>query len=336
MNQPPGGGYPPGPPYPGQPGYPQQGYPQQQGYPPQGQQPPQAQPNKGLHGTQVMGDGGLSPEVQAQIAAARAAQQAQQQGGQPPPQQYGQQPQQGYPPPQQYAQPPQQYGQPPQPYGQPPQQQGYAATAPQQAYAQPPQGYGQQQPPQGYGQQPPPQGYGGAPPGQQGYGAPMQGQGFPGAPMQAPQQGYGGMPPQGAPPPQQQGGGGMKFGLGPIGPGGMPRISIDHGDYSPKKLMTAVTTGQGFNAPRKMGAVMFAAAIAFAVLNFLLVLVLHRYYPYFNQLGSIFGWTGLWLLITGQPKATADGSPAPMWTRIGLAVCFAFGVLSAASMFFLY
>lgn len=335
MNQPPGGGYPPGPPYPGQPGYPPP-----QGYPPQGQAPVQ---NKGLHGTQVMGDNSsLSPEVQAQIAAARAAQQAQAQGGsfgqpagQPPQQAYGQQPQQGYgqPPQQGYGQPPPQqqgYGQP-QMQGYPPPQQGYGQ--PQQApqgYGQPQQGYGQPQ--QGYGQPQPAQGYG-QPPAQQ-YGQPQQGYAAPGGPMmQAPQPGYAPAPqaqqPQQAPPAQ-----GMSFGVGGFGPGGMPRISIGHGDFAPKKLMAVVMTGEGFDGPRKMGGVMAATAVGLIVLNTLLVLVLHRYYPYFYSLGAIFLWTGAFLLITGQPKKTADGSPCPMWTRVGLGAAFAVGVLLGVAMCF--
>jgi hypothetical protein len=274
-----------------------------------------------------MGDASaLSPEVQAQLAAARAAQQAQM-GGQAP---YGQPPQQGYPqqgygqPQPGYGQPQPGYGQPqPPPYGQPQGQMQQAGYPPQQAYGQPP-------PQQGYG----------APQAPQGYGAPTPGQPYPGAPMGGgmmgqPPQGYGGAPPAQQPPPQ--GGGGMampSFGVGHFGPGGMPRIKIGEGDFAPKKLVAAVTTGQGFDAPRKMGGIMAAIAIGLTVLNTLLVLVLHRYYPYFYSLGAIFLWTGLWLLITGQPKANPDGSKSPMWARVGLAACLGVGVLVGAAMCF--
>jgi hypothetical protein len=321
MNQPPGGGYPPGPPYPGQPAYPQQG------------QPQPAAPNP-LKGTQMMpGAPALPPNAPQQQGGYGQPQQGY---GQPPQQQgYGQPQQQAYgqPPQQQgYGQPQQGYGQPQQPqgYGQPPQQQGYGQ--PQQGYGQPQQGYDPQQP-QGYGQ--PQQGYA-PPPQQQGYGQPQQGypqQGYAqapggyGAPAPAQQQGVAAPP---AAPAQQQSAGGLGIGLGAMGPGGMPRIKISTGQYSPQKLMSAVISGQGFDSPRKMGGVMVAAAVALSIVNTVLTFLIHRYYPYFYALGAIFFWSGLWLLITGQPHVTTDGSKAPMWSRIGLAVCFALGALGAA------
>jgi hypothetical protein len=344
MNQPPGGGYPPGPPYPGQPGY----QPPQQGYT---QQPRQAAPRVNpLAGTQVMAErpqaapvaAPASPnaqtmtqdqwttqqqqqvqwaQMQAQQTAQQAQQHAQQQGGWGQPQQQGQQ---GWGQPQQ--------GQPQQGYGAPPQQQGWQQQ-PQQGYGGPPaqgqqQAYGAQQ---GYGApgQPPQQGYGapGQPP--QGYGAP---QGYPAAN----QGGYAGAP-GGMQAPQMQGqqppaAGGLNVGFGRIGPGGMPRIKVNAGAFSPQKLTHAVISGQGFDNPRTMGAMMFGLAIAFSAANFALIFVLNRYYPYLYALGLILGCAGLWLLITGQPRTTADGSKAPMWTRVGLGAFVAIGTLSAASM----
>jgi hypothetical protein len=235
-------------------------------------------------------------EAQARAQAAAAAAQQPQYGQPPggPPPGYGAPP--GAPPPQ-YGQPQQPpYGQPPaQAYGQPPAQ-PHAPPPP--AYGQPPAQqapYGQPQAP--YGQPP---GYPGAP----GYGAP------------------------GAPPPQP-GVQGPQFGIGGIGPGGIPRINFKGGDFSPSKIVNVIVKGDGYESPRKMGALFIGAAMAFYIVNTVLIFALHLYYPYFYSLGAIIWWGGWWLLIFGQPRKTADGSPAAMWGRIGLAVCLVFGILSA-------
>jgi len=230
-------------------------------------------------------------EAQARAQAAAAQQQQQPQYGQPPgaPPAYGAPP--GAPP--QYGQPPQQpYGQPPaQPYGQPPA--GYGQPQPQAPYGQPQAPYGQ--PPAPYGQPP---GYPGAP----GYGQPAgQPQG-----MQAPQ-----------------------IGIGGFGPGGIPRINFSGGDFSPTKIMNVIVKGDGYESPRRMGALFIGLAMAFYVVNTVLIFALHFYYGYFYSLGAIIWWAGWWLLIFGQPRKTADGSPSAMWGRIGLAACLAFGLLSA-------
>jgi hypothetical protein len=244
-------------------------------------------------------------EAQARAQAAAAAQQQQQQQyGQPPggsPPGYGAPP--GAPP--QYGQPPQQsYGQPPQsPYGQPPQQ-AYGQQPPAQAYGQAPPAYGQPAPQAAFGQpqapygQPP--GYAGAP----GYGQPGAPQPQPG--MQAPQ-----------------------IGIGGFGPGGIPRINFSGGDFSPTKIVNVIVKGDGYESPRRMGALFIGAAMAFYIVNTVLIFALHLYYPYFYSLGAIIWWAGWWLLIFGQPRKTTDGSPSAMWGRIGLAVCLAFGALSA-------
>jgi hypothetical protein len=234
-------------------------------------------------------------QFEAQARAQAAAQQRQQQ--QP---QYGQPP--GGPP--AYGAPP---GAPPPPYGQP-QQQPYAQP-PAQAYGQPPAGYGQPQPQGPYGQpqapygQPPAQGPYGQPP----YGAPGYGQpaGQPQGGTQAPQ-----------------------IGIGGFGPGGIPRINFKGGDFSPTKIVNVIVKGDGYESPRRMGALFIGAAMAFYIINTVLIFA-HLYYSYFYSLGAIIWWAGWWLLIFGQPRKTADGSPSAMWGRIGLAVCLAFGLLSA-------
>jgi hypothetical protein len=125
----------------------------------------------------------------------------------------------------------------------------------------------------------------------------------------------------------------MNFGLAGVGPGGMPRIKVGVGDYHPNKLFSSIAKGEGYQNPRVFGLVMLGLSFAFGILNFVLIFVAHIYFPYFFfpyffYLAGPLGWGGLWLVITGQPKATADGSPVPMWTRIGLGACLVIGILA--------
>ena len=257
------------------------------------------------------------------------------------PQPYGQQPQPGYGQPQQPQQPQAGYGQPPQPqagYGQPqpgygqPQQAAYgpgpgAPGAPQ-APAQP---FAPQQPAYGQPGQPAPGGMPG-PYGQPGYGQP--GQAAPGMPGPYGMPGQGG--PMMAPPMQggaQQGVAHPKMGVG-LGPGGV-RLDYHGGDFSPHNLLSAVTSGRGFAKPRVMGAALFGLAMLFGIGNWVLIIALHRFYPYLYSLASIFSWGGLWMIITGQPHQQPDGSPSPMWGRIGLGACLAIGLLIGVAMIIL-
>ncbi len=284
------------------PGYPPGGqppYPGQPGAPPQGQAPQgqaPAGPKAGFGGTMLMPSSPQQAQAQAQLAAAQAA--AAQQAAQGQAGAYGQ--------------PPPGYGAPPPGYGQPPP--GYGAPG----AGGPPPGYGA---PPGYGPPGAAPGYGAPPPGAPG--APMAPYGAPQPPATQP----------GQPPPQ--GIQGPSFGIGGIGRGGMPRIKVGEGDFSPDKLWKAVATGQGYDSPRKMGIMMVGLAVALMVVNLVLMLVLHRYYPYFYSLGAVIWWGGLWMLITGQPRATPDKSPAPMWGRIGLAAFLVVGILVGIGMIFL-
>jgi hypothetical protein len=146
---------------------------------------------------------------------------------------------------------------------------------------------------------------------------------------QMPQAGAGTLPSAGN---QPQQGGGMSFGMGGIGPGGMPRIKVGVGDYHPNKLLSAVVKGQGYDNPRVFGLVMLGLAVAFAIINVILAVVVHIYFPYLYILSGPLGWGGLFMLITGQPKTTTDGSPVPMWTRIGLGACIGIGILIGIAM----
>jgi hypothetical protein len=143
------------------------------------------------------------------------------------------------------------------------------------------------------------------------------------------------VPAGGGPPPPQQGIQGPSFGIGGIGPGGIPRIKVGEGDFSPSKLWKAVATGEGYDNPRKMGVLMVGLAIALMIVNVILMFVVHIYYPYFYSLGAIIFWGGAWMLATGQPKAGADGSKAPSWGRFGLAGALAIGVLVGIAMIFM-
>jgi hypothetical protein len=127
----------------------------------------------------------------------------------------------------------------------------------------------------------------------------------------------------------------MSFGMGGIGPGGIPRIKVGVGDYHPNKLFNAVVKGEGYANPRMFGLVMLGISIAFAVINAVLIFVLHLYYPYLYILAGPLWWAAWWMIIFGQPRATQDGSPIPMWGRIGLGVCIVLGFLAGASMSFL-
>jgi hypothetical protein len=121
-----------------------------------------------------------------------------------------------------------------------------------------------------------------------------------------------------------------QFGVG-FGPGGM-RIGMGGGDFSPMKLWRAVISGQGFEKPRTVGAIMFGLAFVFAIVNSVLLFVLNWGFPYLYAVACIFWWAGLWLLIAGQPRATPDGRPAPMWSRVILGLCLAFGTLQGLAV----
>jgi hypothetical protein len=126
----------------------------------------------------------------------------------------------------------------------------------------------------------------------------------------------------------------MQIGFGGIGPGGMPRLNIKEGDYSPDKLWKVVATGEGFANPRMFGLTMSGLAILLAVVNILLVVVAHRFYPYFYYLAGPLLWGGVFMLATGQPKQNPDGSKAPNWARFGLAACLGIGLIMGLSMTF--
>jgi hypothetical protein len=147
----------------------------------------------------------------------------------------------------------------------------------------------------------------------------------------------GGAPP-GAPAPQaQQGlqGGAPSFGVG-FSPGGRVRVNMAGGGFHPMALYTAVVSGRGFEKPRMMGLGFLGLSVLFFVVNMILIYAIRIYFPYFWALVPLFGWAGFWMAVTGQPLTQADGSPSPMWGRIGLAVCLALGLFGGIGMFFFF
>jgi hypothetical protein len=162
---------------------------------------------------------------------------------------------------------------------------------------------------------------------QQGFGAPAQPQAY-AAPPQPQGWGQPGAPPQGFG--AQQGIQGPSFGLG-VSPGGRLNVSMG-GDFSKRALYDAVIGGKGFGKPRVMGLGFVGLSLFFFIVNTLLMVVAHVYFPYFYFLVPPFFWGGLWLLVTGQPARREDGQKAPMWTRAGLGASLLFGIVGGIFM----
>lgn len=80
---------------------------------------------------------------------------------------------------------------------------------------------------------------------------------------------------------------------------------------------------------------MLGISIVFAIVNAVLIFVLHLYYPYLYIIAGPLWWGAWWMIIFGQPRLTADGSKSALWGRIGLGVCLATGLLAGLGMSFL-
>ncbi len=80
---------------------------------------------------------------------------------------------------------------------------------------------------------------------------------------------------------------------------------------------------------------MVGLSLLLFIINTALVFGMDRFYPYLYGLAAIFFWGGAWLVVTGQPRAAADGTPAPIWARIGLGAAMAFGLLVGIGMIIL-
>jgi len=116
----------------------------------------------------------------------------------------------------------------------------------------------------------------------------------------------------------------MNFNGGGVG---MPRIGFQGASFSKGALLQKVMSGQGFENPRKMGAIFLGLFVAFCGGNFLLVKLLHRFYPYLYSLAAICFFAGLFMLVTGQPKTgTGPDGKAPKWASMGLGAALLLGI----------
>ena len=106
-------------------------------------------------------------------------------------------------------------------------------------------------------------------------------------------------------------------------------------DLSPDALWSAVTTGEGFQNPRIVAAAAMGLGVLLAAGNFVLILVLHLYYPYLLGLAPVFLLGGLFMLATGEPKSRGEGQQVPMWTRAALAGSMFVGLLIGLALCFL-
>jgi hypothetical protein len=103
-------------------------------------------------------------------------------------------------------------------------------------------------------------------------------------------------------------------------------------DLSVGALQAAVFGGKGFHSPRMLGAALVGLSILCVIANVAYIFITmsgdhYHFFPYLFALASIFGCAGGWLLVIGQPRAMADGQPAPMWARLGLGAACALGIL---------
>ena len=106
-------------------------------------------------------------------------------------------------------------------------------------------------------------------------------------------------------------------------------------DLSPGALVSAVTTGEGFANPRVVALAAAGLGVLLAVGNFVLIYVLHMYYPYLLAIAPILVLAGVFMLATGEPKTRGEGQTAPMWTRAGLAGSMLVGLGIGAALCFL-
>jgi hypothetical protein len=106
------------------------------------------------------------------------------------------------------------------------------------------------------------------------------------------------------------------------------------GDFSPTRLMNAMIKGDGFPAPRTMGAMTFGLGLVLLIANIILIAVLNIYFPYFLVVAWPAMGAGFWMLVLGQPLAQPDGSPAPLWGRIVVGAALVLGLLAGVGSIF--
>lgn len=106
-------------------------------------------------------------------------------------------------------------------------------------------------------------------------------------------------------------------------------------DLSPNALVSAITTGQGFESPRTVAAASAGLGVLLVIANLVLIFVLNRYYPYLLGIAPTLILGGFFMLATGEPKARPDGAQAPMWTRAGLGGSMLVGLGIGVALVFL-
>ncbi len=106
------------------------------------------------------------------------------------------------------------------------------------------------------------------------------------------------------------------------------------GGFSYSAISHALISGEGFDSPRKFGAMAAALGFVILIVSQILISVVHIWFPYFYILAFPLFWGGIWMLILGQPHKQADGSKAPMWGRIVIGAVMVLGVLQGLAFAF--
>jgi hypothetical protein len=104
------------------------------------------------------------------------------------------------------------------------------------------------------------------------------------------------------------------------------RLGFSNASWSPGALWGKAMSGQGFEGPRKVGLIMLGLAAAFIAGNVLMVKIAHIYYRFLYAGGAVCLLAGLFLLVTGQPKAKPDGTPVSGGARFGFITSIVIGI----------
>ncbi len=129
---------------------------------------------------------------------------------------------------------------------------------------------------------------------------------------------------------------GPSFGGIGIGPGGRPNISVGMGAFNPNAIVKALVSGEGFDSPRKFGAMALGLGFGIFVISEIIIYVVHIWFPYLYLISFPLFWGGLWMLILGQPQKQQDGSKAPMWGRVVIGAVMALALLQGLFFAFVF
>lgn len=112
-------------------------------------------------------------------------------------------------------------------------------------------------------------------------------------------------------------------------------VSVGMGSFSYTAISHALISGEGFDSPRKFGAMAAALGFGILIISTILIAVVHIWFPYFYILAFPLFWGGIWMLILGQPAKQPDGSKAPMWGRIVIGAVMVLGLLQGLGAAFM-